>query len=220
MSTSPSSDITRTAIFGVWGLFTLILLFCVVMLVREMMRQGQDPLAAIDLSDRSFNTASTQNSAAAPKETREIDLFFGGTVPYLLTGEPRRIEVGVDTAWNCKAAIAALIAGSEQGLTRVLPPNAEIRGVYLRDGGELVVDFNRTLETDTPRSIAGEWMLREALIRTLSQPQLLGRDGGVVLSVRVLMEGAPLSESYPVHISLTDPFRLPNVGQRALSTTP
>jgi len=212
MASPPSNDLTRSAIFGVWGLFTLVLLFSVVLLIREMVQQGQDPLAAIDFKDRSF-TAADAPTASAPKETREVDLFFGGTTPYLLVGEPRRIEGSPDTAWNCRAAIEALISGSDQGLTQVLSPNVAVRGVFLRDNGELVVDFDRALETDTPRSVAGEWILRESLIRTLSQPSLMGRDGDVVLSIRVLMEGAPLSESFPAHISLSDAFRLPNVGR-------
>jgi hypothetical protein len=76
----------------------------------------------------------------------------------------------------------------------------------MREGGELVVDFNRALETGTPRSAAAEWLLRQALTRTLSQFELIGRDNQRVATLRLLMEGAPLGDSFPAHLSFVAPI--------------
>src|SRR5690606_22876972 len=98
MSEPNSPDLARTALFGLWGLITLILLFCVIMLVREMMRQGGDPLAVVDIGRADVESPDTARSAAAAAETREIQLHFAGAAPFSLGSEARRVEVGYNTA--------------------------------------------------------------------------------------------------------------------------
>ena len=47
----------RRVLLSIWAFLTLVLIFCVILLAFEMVRQGQDPLAAVKNVDRQNNWA-------------------------------------------------------------------------------------------------------------------------------------------------------------------
>lgn len=181
---------------------TLVLLFCVVFLVYEMFQRGQDPLDVALIRPVSQPLAQDDEN---PKTTREIQLYFTDGQSMALTPENRRIEFTDSTVENSRRALEALIEGPRDLLAPVLPPTTKIRGLYLLDKGELVVDFSRDLEAGHIKSASAELLMVHGIVASLAQPALKGRQEPPVRTVRFLFEGSPPQETFPAHIDLSEP---------------
>jgi len=195
---------------AVWAMATLILVFVIVMLVNEMLRNGQSPLASF----RSEAPAEGKAAPASPQPvgpagTKEIQLYFSAADGKGLTAEAATIESAGSTVENCRRAITGLIGGPRQGgLTPILPGNARLRGLYLLDSGELVVDFSNDVALAHARIKSGgvEGMLVYGIVATVTQPALQGQDKAEVKQVRFLVEGAPPTDGFPSHVDLSQPI--------------
>lgn len=201
MSADKTANVTRTVLLSLWGLATLVLLFCLAILVYEMVQKGQDPL------DVTFLQQPT-NTDTAPDGVRDAviaaRLYFADASGNGLAAEDRTIPVTEYTAENCKHAIEALAAGPRSDLLPVMPPETRVRAAYLLEDGELVVDFSRDLELALPRSVLAEWLMVRAVVTTVTQNSLVGTDGGRVSKVRFLFEGLAQSV-FPSHVDLSQP---------------
>ena len=171
-----------------------------------MVQAGQTPLASLRVPERS--AASPAPREDAPLGTREIILYFAAADGSALAPESTVLEYTNSTVENCRRALNALIAGPRDILVRVLPPSARIRALYLRDNGELVVDFSRELQTDAARfrSATHESLLFYAVVNTVTQPALRSETDPAVSSVRFLIEGAPPTDVFPAHLDLRQPL--------------
>ncbi len=195
---------------AVWAMATLILCFVIAMLVNEMLRNGQSPLA-------SFQSGAPAGGNAAPAKpqpggaagTKDIQLYFSANSGQGLAAESATIEFSGSTVENCRRAIAGLIGGPRQnGFTPILPTNARLRGLYLMDSGELVVDFSSEVALAHARlkSAGLEGMLVCGIVATVTQPALRGQDKAEVKRVRFLVEGAPPTDGFPAHVDLSQPI--------------
>lgn len=202
MSTEPGSGLLRTALMALWGMATLVLFFSVILLAYEMIRRGQNPL---ELSFDSPTSTAAQKDDTQPKTTREILLYFANAQGTALAPERRRIEWGDHTAENARKALEALIEGPRDILVPVLSPASEIRGAYLLDGGELILDFSRDLEAGQIKSAAAELLMVQGIVASLTQPALRGQGAAAVKKVRFLFEGSPPQDTFPAHIDLSQP---------------
>ena len=196
----------KSVVLAVWGMFTVVLLCCIVLLVVEMIRQKQDPL---ELAKKAVNKPLppiTTTEEAAPK--KEVSLFFADAGAQGLVPETRAIEFSELTVENCRNAIEALIQGSTTGLTAILPSSTKIRGLYLLEGGELVVDFSMELEYEVKKiqSASFEALLVQSITQTLMQAGVKGEKEAAVTKVRFLIEGTTPHESFPGHIDATAPI--------------
>lgn len=179
---------------------TLVLMFCVVLLVYEIVKRDQGRV------ENPFLRVEEQAGARAPDPpatTSEIPLFFAMADGTRIAPEYRRIEIGPSTVDNVRRALQALIDGPRELLAPLMPAATKVRGLYLLDDGELVVDFSRDLEAGHIKSASAELMMVHGIVASLTQPGLRGRDGPAVERVRFLFEGSPAQDTFPAHIDLT-----------------
>lgn len=201
-------DILRKFMISIWAMVTLVLFFSVILLVREMLETGQDPLAAL-------RVASEQETEAMPAPRRQADilgareltLYFATSDGRVLAPEIHTIEFSGSTVENCKRALQKLIAGPRDILTPILPATAKIRAMYLLENGELVVDFSRELLSEHARfkSASLEALMVYGVVNTLTQETLRSKNGVPVRQVRFLFEGLPPLENFPAHLDLRQP---------------
>lgn len=194
---------------SLWALATLILCFVAVLLFNELVRNGANPLAPLsparETGTVSGNTAPEGNPKAGSKE---ISLFFALPDGTALAAEPAAIEPGAATVENCRRALEALIAGPRRGgLSPVLPAGTKMRGLYLMDSGQLIVDLSGELALafNAVKSASAESLMVQAVANTVAQESLCGPDAARVAQVRFLVEGAAPQEGFPAHIDLTMP---------------
>jgi spore germination protein GerM len=207
---------TRKRIFtrlglAVWAMATLVLCFVIAILVNEMLRNGQSPLASFKNAVQTEDNAAPAKpqSSTGPAGTKEIQLYFCAENGQGLAPEPATIEFAASTVENCRRAIAGLIGGPRQnGFSPILPANARLRGLYLLDSGDLVVDFASEVALAHARlkSAGMEAMLVCGIVSTVTQPALQGQDKAAVKRVRFLVEGAPPTDGFPSHLDLSQPI--------------
>jgi germination protein M len=221
MKREARQDALRKLLLAVWSMVTLVLFFCVILLAREMIEAGQDPADAFLAVSRETEPApQTAQRPAASVGSREITLFFAASDGRGLAPETRMLELSNSTWENCRAALEALIAGPDgEGLSPVFPPPARIRGLYLLDDGELVVDFSRELLSEhiLLKSAAMEALMVYGTVDTLTQAALQSRDDTAVRRVRFMIEGSAPEELFPAHLDLSEPIE---AGRRRIETAP
>ena len=194
----------RKVFLAIWAMATVILAVCVVLLAKEMIDRGYQPLPAPGEDAPTFTTEQVRPDASVG---RRVSLYFAGPEARALAVEERELQLTPHTQENARIALEALIAGPTQGLTPVLPPSVKVRSVFLLEDGELVLDFSQELQTDPvrPRSASADALLIQGIAHTLAQNGLRGQGDRAVRRLRILFEGTPLSEqfSFPEHLDLT-----------------
>lgn len=192
---------------SLWAMTTLILLFLVILLVREIAANGRDPLGALEVAE-----SSEGDPVATPRTsslgTREVQLYFAAPDGQSLAPEARVLPFSESVVENCRTVVTALIEGPRTELTPVLPPTARLKSVFLLEQGELVINFSRELQTDHPRSTSAamESLLVQGIVQSVSQAALDGGDATKVRRVRFLIDDAPPTEAFPAHIDLGEPI--------------
>jgi hypothetical protein len=218
--TAPTRAERRRALWSrvfvaAWAMVTCILVFCVLLLVYELYQEGRVPAVR---PKRDAVASSPAIQLDNPAATQEVILYFATADGKQLAGEMGRVEFGDLTVENCRRALEALARGPRGALTPILPttlkPETLIRGVYLLDDGELVIDLSMELEREFRRvkSASLESLMVYGIVNTLTQASLLGsgdekRQAQVVpKKVRFLVEGSPPRESFPAHLDMSAPI--------------
>ncbi len=196
----------RRTLLWVWAMATVALVACVGLLAREMMRGGVAPLAFMRTEPKA---ATVRTEPAAPMANKEITLYFADAEAKMLAPESAHIEAGDSTVENCRKALDALIHGPRDILTPILPSSTRIRGLYMLEGGQLVVDFSIefTRELKKARSASLESLMVYGVVDTLANDALRGAKEGGVANVRFLVEGTAPHESFPAHLDLSGPIK-------------
>jgi spore germination protein GerM len=209
MSWVDRQDILKKVMFSLWGMLTMVLLFCVILLVNEMMQRGQDPLAAVRPESVQAPAASQPGDEDAPVEMQDVVLYFASQDGHSLAPEIRSLEKSNSTVENCRNALELLIQGPRDILLPVLPPNTGINAMYLLDDGELVVDFSRELQMEQSRfrSANSEALFVFAVVSSLTQKSLQVAGQPAVTRVRFLLEGTRPQETFPAHFDLSEALR-------------
>ena len=199
-------NIVRTALLSIWGMITLVLVFTVSLLMYEMYQQGQSPLGIALGSDPALQTTAT--TTLEIQNTHDIEIYFASRSTSVLLTEAHRLNLTGSTVENCRAAMSFLIDGPNlPTLAPIVSNKTKIRGMYLLENGELVVDFSRDLEAGHIKSASAELLMVQGIANTLSQPNLKGANDLSVKSIRFLFEGSPYQQSFPAHIDLSEPIR-------------
>ncbi|MBP8130163.1 MAG: GerMN domain-containing protein [Candidatus Hydrogenedentes bacterium] len=201
------AGIMRRVMLSLWAMATLVLVFVLGLLVREMVRAGEDPLAILHRPAGDSAARNAPRAPAAPLGTREITLYFAAADGISLVPEQRRIEIVSSAVENCRSALRELIAGPSRLHLPVIAPAAEVRALYLLEDGELVIDFSGDLQAESAslRGAAIETLMVYAVVNSLTQPELRGEHAQGVRRVRFLIEGSPPQETFPAHLDLTAP---------------
>lgn len=203
-------DIVRNFMLSAWGLLTLVLLFAVMLLVNELIKNGQDPLDSLRAASAEEPRESRQ--AARPATAlgeREIQLYFAEEQGRWLVPQTAVIEFSDSTLENCRTVIDLLIKGPSGGAgSPVMPPGVRTRAIYLLDNGELVIDFSRELLTELSRSKSAslEGIMFNAILHTVAQRALQTRGVAAVRRVRFLIEGSAPVQGFPAHLDLREPL--------------
>lgn len=192
------------ALLIAWGMFTLVLVFCIVFLVAQMISQGKSPLDLAILEDGSI-PAGDENDGVAAVRSVDVTLYFAASDGRLLVPETRRIDYDDSLVENCRKILNALVDGPRDILHPIMAPTTKIRGVYLMGDGELVVDFSRELELGHPKSASAELLFVYGVVNSLTQDALTTAPGTGIKKVRFILEGSPPTEGFPAHIDLTEP---------------
>lgn len=185
-------------------MFTLVLLFALVMLIDEMVTRGENPFGMAS-EEQTSPTRSTPVEDE-PSETKEVTLYFADEEGRALVGESRRVALTDYTTDNCRLLFDELREGPRGSGQPVLPPSAQLRSVYLLKNGDLVVDFTRDLELGAMESASAEGLMVYSIVNTLTQGVVKGVKENAVRRVLFLLEGAPPSETFPSHLDLAHPI--------------
>ncbi len=209
MSPTPYTRFFKRALVAMWALCTLVLLFMVVLLVNEMMKSGHDPLAV------SYTPTSQAPAPATPdakeNQARDVTLFFGSADGRALAQETRRLNLGGSTVENSRTILLELIKGPSGSLVPIFPrasaPETGIRGVYLLEGGQLVIDLSHDILLNAARSsTCAEALLVYGVTNTLAQADVKGAKEDAVQSVRFLFDGSSPTDRFATHLDLSRPI--------------
>lgn len=207
MSQSFRWNALQKFLLAVWAMATVVLLFVVILLIREMARSGRDPADAFQVAERPASSEPPPNtSRSSSLGEREIQLFFAASDGHSLVPEKRMVPFTESTADNCKTALQALIQGPQSDASPILPPSVGVKALFLRSDGELVINFTRELQTEHARSSSAmlESLLVQGVAQTLAQNALQNVQDVKVRRVRFLIEDEVPGESFPAHIDLHD----------------
>ena len=200
MAELKQTPFSRKVFFALWAMATLVLLFTVVLLTSELIRLGRNPLTLPEVLPEPIVPVE---DTSATTETRDVILYFASADARQLVGDPRQLPFSERTIVNCRTALDALMDGPLTSLHRLIPETVEIRGMWLMENGELVLDFSDSLQTDTRKSVSEEALLVYSVVNTVTQPTLQGGDNDLVKSVRFLIAGLPPTGQYPAHLDLS-----------------
>lgn len=210
MTNAVHRSILKRLALSIWGLATLVLFFCVVLLAKEMIDTGRDPLSYLRAPAAPDATPpEARYRPQLPPAAQEVALYFGSIDARHLAPEIHLIGVTDSTVENCRHALQELIQGPRDILTPILPATAKIRALYLLDNGELVIDFSRELQSEHMRlkSASLECLMIYGVVNTLMQSALQSKTDPPIRQVRFLVEGSPPQEGFPSHIDLSEPVK-------------
>lgn len=201
------TGIFKRVLLSIWALATLVLLFSLALLINELFKAGEDPLAMLQPRQTADERKPVQRPSSVLLGSREITLYFATEDGQGLGSERRRIDITASAVDNCRSALRELIAGPSRLHFPVLAPSTKVRALYLLENGELVIDFSGDLQPDNAamRGAGIEALMAYAVVNTLTQPELRGEEKTGVKTVRFLIEGSPPQESFPAHIDLSEP---------------
>jgi len=214
MRPSVRRSIGNSLFLSIWGVVTLVLFFMVVLLVYEMLQNGQQPLASLKMTGA--QPAAPQESAEfRPTNVvgeREIKLYYATPNADALTPQTVKMEYSDSVVENCRKALELLIKAPQDGLTPILPENTTIRALYLLENGELIVDFGQELASEHAqfKSASIETLLLYGVVNTLTQEALQTPNNTVVRKVRLLFDGEAAQETFPAHLNIGEPV-MPNL---------
>jgi spore germination protein GerM len=193
--------------FSLWAMATLVLLFVVALLVRDIAANGRDPVGAFQLTEEEQAQRAPEATRSTSVGTREVLLYFSAPDGQSLATEKRVLTFSNSTVENCKSVLAALIEGPQTGTSPILPKSVKVKSLFLLEGGELVVNFSRELQSEHARfsSAALESLMVQGIVQSVAQSAVHEGEGPRVSRVRFLIEDAPPSEAFPAHIDLAEP---------------
>lgn len=116
------------------------------------------------------------------------------------------IENGESYESTCRNVISAMKEHQSEMTLSPLPKDSTIRGIYLLDDGEVVIDLPSIIFKDIPlpKTALAEMLWVYSLVNTLLQEKLY-KD--IKLSkLRILIEGSEPSLDFFGHIDITSPF--------------
>ncbi len=195
----------RKAGLAAWAMFTLILVFCVLLLANELMKSGTSPLDLSKIEEKE-NSVLVQGPTSSSQLTN-VPIYVISADGAALVREGRSIPFGEYTVDNCRAALDELKKPTQNiGCSPVLPQIAEYNALFLLPSGELVIDFKLTWQNAVPKSASAESLMVYGVVNTLMQADLKGANSEQVKSVRFLFEGQAPTDLFPVHLDLSAPI--------------
>lgn len=206
MSRNFRLSVMQKFVLSLWAMGTLVLLFVVVLLVREIAANGRDPIGAFELTEEE-QAQRAPASRTTSVGTREVLLYFSAPDGRSLVTEKRVLAFSNSTVENCKTVLTALIEGPQTGSSPILPNTVKVKSLFLLEGGEMVINFSRELQSEHARfsSATLESLMVQGIVQTVAQSAVHEGEAPRISRVRFLIEDAPPSEAFPAHIDLAEP---------------
>lgn len=206
MSRNFRLTVLQKLMLSLWAMGTLVLLFVVVLLVREIAANGRDPIGAFELTEEE-QAQRAPASRTTSMGTREVLLYFSAPDGRSLVTEKRVLAFSNSTVENCKTVLDALIEGPQAGSSPILPNTVKVKSLFLLEGGEMVINFSRELQSEHARfsSATLESLMVQGIVQTVAQNAVHEGEARRINRVRFLIEDAPPSEAFPAHIDLAEP---------------
>jgi spore germination protein GerM len=143
--------------------------------------------------------AKPEPSSDEPPAMIKVTLFFLAEGDELLHGEEREIAAGLSASAQAEQIISELIRGSDGDLISPLPPEAEVRQVFVTGEGVAYVDFSRDITEKGSYGSSSELSAVFAVVNSLAY------NLKTVKKVAILIEGGE-RETLGGHVDLTRPF--------------
>lgn len=122
--------------------------------------------------------------------------------------EPIDVDIEVSDSYveNCYNIITAMQKREDESLVSPIPKDISVRGIYLLDDGELIIDLPALIlkEISMANTAIGELLWIYSLTNTLLQKELY--NGSKVSGLKVLIEGAEPELKTFEHIDINSVF--------------
>ena len=156
--------------------------------------------SAVSSSGSSVSSSSGASADAKQVEAKEltVKVYYPNDVGERLVAVSRKVKLSVGTD-KYTAAMKSLMQGTkEKGQSAIIPRQAKLRSVKVKDG-VATVDFSGDILKHFVGGSTGEEMLVGSVVNTLTEfPE--------VTSVQILIDGNPV-ESLAGHMDLTVPIK-------------
>ncbi|MBM3297130.1 MAG: GerMN domain-containing protein [Candidatus Aminicenantes bacterium] len=141
------------------------------------------------------------DTAPPPGETemKKVLLFFPSEADELLHPEEREIVSGPTVEREARRLVEELINGSRTGLISPIPPESQLRQLFITREGTAVVDFSKEFGDRHPSGTSAEMATVFCLVNSLT------RNFSSIKRVFILVNGNE-RETLNGHISLAKPF--------------
>ena len=156
--------------------------------------------SAVSSSGSSASSGGSASTVAKPVETKEltVKVYYPNDEGERLVAVSRKVKLS-DGTDKYTAAMKSLMQGTkEKGQSAIIPRQAKLRSVKVKDG-VATVDFSGDILKHFVGGSTGEEMLVGSVVNTLTEfPE--------VTSVQILIDGNPV-ESLAGHMDLTMPIK-------------
>lgn len=149
--------------------------------------------------DKDFPGPEEATTGTEQATLKQVVLYFLSESDGLFHPEPRTIPAGPSVEGEARRLVEELIKGSQTGLISPLPPESQLRQVFLTRGGTAVVDFSREFSDRHPSGSTAEMATVYCLVNSLTA------NFKPIKRVFILVNGNE-RETLSGHISLTRPF--------------
>ncbi len=190
----------RTLLLGATGLFVLLVVAAFLWRLDSRRAAAPPPDPALEQAGALRTPVPDLAPGKDPQDSqREVTLFFKSPDGEDLRAEKRRIFLDGTVTDQARRTIGELIDGPRGDLLPTLPPEAQVRRVYLTADGTAYVDFSRAFVDGHIGGSSGEIDTVFSLVDTLAFnfPE--------IRRVKILVEGEEMT-TLKQHLDLTRSF--------------
>jgi spore germination protein GerM len=136
---------------------------------------------------------------SAKSRDKATHLYFSDLDERFLTAEERVLPQYKTPTENAEAAIAALIAGPKENLSRTIPKETKLLSIYLTPNKTAYVDFDETITEKHPGGSTTELLTIYSIVNTLTL------NFSEIENVKILIRGRE-RKVLAAHVSIQQPL--------------
>ena len=142
---------------------------------------------------------SVSDGMPAPFQKSSVHLYFAGRNSHFLMAEQRVVLHSNDPANLASTIVKALIKGPQKGLLKTIPPNTQLKALYIIPDGTCYVDLSAAVRKNHPGGSKSELLSIYSMVNSLvlNVPE--------IERVQILIEGNEAS-TLAGHIDLQLPI--------------
>jgi len=172
---------------------TLVILLAVLTII--LFQSGGEKIKPLS----SMETLDSKGDTDMPAETKQVTLFFISDKDEFLHKEEREILASSSLVGQIRQTIQELVKGSQNGYLAPMPPETELRELYITSDGILYLDFSRDIKD---RHLSGASAEIETIYSIVNS---IAYNFKSVKKIFFLIEGDE-KETLGGHVDLSRPF--------------